>query len=361
MKIMTVVGARPQFVKVAAVSRLINTHKYQGINEVIVHTGQHYDQNMSQSFFQELQIPDPTYNLSVGSGSQGAQTGAIMMKLEELVEKESPDWMLVYGDTNSTLAGALVAAKTPVRLAHVESGLRSFHWGMAEEVNRVITDRLSDILFCPSNTAYENLLSEGCKGEFYMTGDVGYDSFIYYSKKVEHDSILQNLNLNKKKYILTTLHRAENTNNPKILSDILSVLRSLSLRVKVILPIHPRTKKVIEKYSISTEGLHIIDPVSYLIMIALLTNARIVITDSGGLQKESYFAKVPCITLRDETEWIETLENGWNRLVSPNDCNTIRSTAEMLLQVDFTNKIYLESYGTGEASTKILDILINHS
>lgn len=358
MKIMTVVGARPQFIKAATVSRMINTDRYAEIEEVIIHTGQHYDQNMSHCFFEELDIPTPAYNLFVGSASQGEQTGAIMTKLEEVVTRERPDWILVYGDTNSTLAGALVAAKDPVRLAHVESGLRSFHWGMAEEVNRIVTDRLSDILYCPSETAVRNLRQEGREMGVYLTGDVTYDGFLYYAQKAQHNEILQQLDLTPGQYLLVTMHRAENTSDPQRLRNIIISLQQLAAGIEIVLPLHPRTKRVAEEYSLSLEGLRIIDPVPYLAIITLLVNTKMVITDSGGLQKEAYFAKVPCITLRDETEWIETLENGWNRLVSPDDGDAIISQARLVLQLDFSDTHHLLSYGAGDAAEKILDVLL---
>jgi len=361
LKILTVIGARPQFIKSSVVSRVLNSKKYKDINEVVVHTGQHYDDKMSGLFFRELGITLPSYNLNVGSGSHAQQTSLMMTKLESVVEDENPDLILVYGDTNSTLAGAIVAAKKPCKLAHVEAGLRSFRKDMPEEVNRVVTDSLSDLLFCPTTTSINNLVEEGSSEKAILVGDVMYDSYLYFTNKVNSYETLNDFNLPHGKYILATIHRAENTDNRAYLNNIFSSLKNISTDTHIIFPLHPRTKKMVEQFHISLEGIDIIDPVSYKTMISLLSNACIVITDSGGLQKESYFAKVPCITIRDETEWIETLENGWNRLVSPNDCNTIENTIERLLQLDFTEKIYLESYGNGNAATKIIDALVNLS
>ena len=332
LKILTIIGTRPQFIKSSVVSRVLNSKKYKDINEVVVHTGQHYDDRMSGLFFRELGISLPSYNLNVGSGSHAQQTSLMMTKLESVVEDEDPDLILVYGDTNSTLAGALVAAKKPCKLAHVEAGLRSFRKDMPEEVNRVVTDSLSDLLFCPTTTAINNLVKEGRGEKAILVGDVMYDSYLYFTNKVNSYETSNDFELPHGKYILATIHRAENTDNPTYLNNIFSSLKNISTDTHIILPLHPRTKKMVEKFNISLEGIDIIEPVSYKTMSFLLSNASLVITDSGGLQKESYFAKVPCITIRDETEWIETLENGWNRLVSPNDCNTIKNTIQLKVQ-----------------------------
>ncbi len=344
--------------KSATVSRLINSERFNDLEEVIVHTGQHYDHNMSQQFFNELDIPEPVYNLSVGSGSHGQQTGAIMLALEGVVATEHPDWILVYGDTNSTLAGALVAAKIPCRLAHVEAGLRSFRWGMPEEVNRIVTDRLSDLLFCPTEVARGNLLLEGRESDVHVTGDVMYDSFLYYKDKVNHEERIRRLELSPGQFILVTIHRAENTDDLERLTKILSVLQHLSAEIEVVLPLHPRTRKKIEASLLSFDGIRVIDPVPYLTMISLLLSAKMVITDSGGLQKEAYFAQVPCVTLRDETEWIETVKNGWNRLASPDDKGDMIKVIETSLELDMTRFECPECYGTGDAANKILNILM---
>ena len=358
LKILTVIGARPQFVKSSTVSRVLNSKKFDDIEEVVVHTGQHYDDNMSGLFFRELGIPTPLYNLNVGSGSHAQQTGLIMTKLESVVEVESPDLILVYGDTNSTLAGALVAAKKPCKLAHVEAGLRSFRKGMPEEVNRVVTDSISDILFCPTATAINNLVLEGRGDNALLVGDVMYDSYVYYSNKMNSDEVLSGFGLQHDNYLLATIHRAENTDNPKYLYNIFSSLQSISTDMRIVLPLHPRTKKMVEKLAISLNGISIIDPVSYQTMISLLNGASLVITDSGGLQKEAYFARVPCVTIRDETEWVETLENGWNRLVSPNNKDNIVASLKSTLHMDIANSPYLENYGTGDAAQQIIDSIL---
>ena len=357
MKILTVIGARPQFVKAATVSRLLCDNKYSEIDEVMVHTGQHYDHNMSKIFFNELNIPAPKYNLGVGSGNHGQQTGEIMSSLEKIVDTENPDWILVYGDTNSTLAATLVAAKKPCRLAHVESGLRSYRWGMPEEVNRIVTDRLSDLLFCPTTAAQKNLVSEGCNKSVIIAGDVMYDSFLYYNNITDHDAILQKYDLSERNYLIVTIHRAENTDDKKSLSNIISALRYIARQVEVVFPMHPRTKKMVNEFSLSLEGIKVIDPVPYLTMITLLSNAKVVVTDSGGLQKEAYFAKKICLTIRDETEWIETLENGWNHLVSTCDEFDIVDNLNKALEIDNSNFKYKHYYGSGNAASIIIDAL----
>ena len=358
MKILTVIGARPQFIKAATVSRLLHGSKYSKVDEIIVHTGQHYAHNMSQSFFDELRIPPPSYNLEVGSGAHGQQTGAIMSSLEKVVELEEPDWILVYGDTNSTLAASLVAAKKPCRLAHVEAGLRSYRQGMPEEVNRIVTDRLSDLLFCPTTLAEKNLMTEGHNDDIVVTGDVMYDSYLYYNKEINHTSVMRKYSLSSNKYLLVTIHRAENTDDKRKLSIILDALRYASKKVKVVLPLHPRTKKMIEKFSISLDGIKVVDPVPYLTMIAFLSNAKAIVTDSGGLQKEAYFSKVPCLTIRDETEWIETLEGGWNQLILLNDKSDIIKGLDRVLNLDYSSFQYHNHYGLGNAAKIIIDSII---
>ncbi|MBT5400742.1 UDP-N-acetylglucosamine 2-epimerase (non-hydrolyzing) [bacterium] len=361
MKILTVIGARPQFIKAAAISRSLNSNEYSKIDEVIVHTGQHYDDSMSQSFFKELNIPTPKYNLEVGSDSHGRQTGAIISGLESVFELENPDWILVYGDTNSTLGAALVAAKKPCRLAHVEAGLRSYRWGMPEEVNRIVTDRLSDLLFCPTKLAKENLIMEGRNKNVLVSGDVMLDNFLYYKKVINNHTVICEYDIKPKKYLLATIHREENTDDRNKLSNILSALQNISKKIKVILPIHPRTKKMIRKFSLSTDGIEVIGPASYLTIMALISNARAVVTDSGGLQKESYFAKIPCLTIRDETEWIETLENGWNKLVSTDNYMDIVDNINEVLKFDYSDVKYRRHYGSGNAAKSIIDSIVNFS
>jgi len=314
MKVLTILGARPQFIKAGNISREIA--KYKEMEEVIVHTGQHYDVNMSDIFFDEMHIPKPNYFLGIGGKSHGAMTGQMIEKIEEVALKENPDWIVVYGDTNSTLAGAIVASKLHIKLAHIEAGLRSFNIKMPEEVNRILTDRVSQILFCPTDTAMENLKNEGydkLECRIVKSGDVMQDGAIFYKDL----SVKPNHNI-KDKFILCTVHRAENTDDVKRLKDIFEALDEIAKKNQIILPLHPRTEKIIRSLNIKTDNLTIINPIGYLEMVWLITNCSLVMTDSGGLQKEAYFFKKQCITLRDETEWIELVENNYNILVGAN-------------------------------------------
>lgn len=318
MKIVSIVGARPQFIKASAVSRAIDEHNKKSpdctIVERIVHTGQHYDENMSQIFFDELRIARPAINLKVGSGSHGEQTAKMLQRIEAVLIKERPDCCLVYGDTNSTLAGALAAAKLHIPVAHVEAGLRSFNRRMPEEINRVVADHLSTLLFCPTDTAKENLTKEGITKGVHQVGDVMYDSVLFNAKLAEQSSIImQRLGLRRKSFYLATIHRAENTDNAERMDGILSAFGQIDL--PVVLPMHPRTRKVLsEDLAKISPNVRVIEPVSYLDMLMLEKNASLILTDSGGVQKESYWFNVPCVTLRDETEWVETVEAGWNVL-----------------------------------------------
>lgn len=319
MKIVTIIGARPQFIKAAAVSRAIAAHNRvtpisSCVNEVIVHTGQHYDEGMSAIFFRELEIPEPAYNLGIGSGPHGQQTGNMLSAIEKVLLAEQPDWVLVYGDTNSTLAGALAAAKLHIPIAHVEAGLRSYNRRMPEEINRIVADQLSTLLLCPSQIAVHNLELEGIKKGVVITGDVMADSLHFSATTVTaHSDILNRLELQPQAYLLATVHRAENTDGSRRLGNILSGFAALN--ETVIFPVHPRTRKFLNEndYRIP-ENVRLIDPVGYFDIIALEKSARMLLTDSGGMQKEAYWLKVPCITLRDETEWVETVETGWNVL-----------------------------------------------
>jgi len=334
MKILTVVGARPQFIKLAPLSKILREN---GINEIIVHTGQHYDENMNDLFFKELEIPKPDYNLGIGSGNHGEQTGRMLIEIEKIILKENPDLVIVYGDTNSTLAGALTASKLHIKLAHVEAGLRSFNKIMPEEINRVLTDHVSDILFCPTQTAVENLKNEGITKGVYLVGDVMFDALMHFSKISEIKSnILESLNIKPKEYYLATIHRAENTDDYERLKNILTAFSKMD--EIVVFPIHPRTKKMINYHRlddlIRKDNIKVIDPVGYLDMLKLEKNAKAILTDSGGVQKEAFWLKVPCITLRDETEWIETVNLGWNRLVCSNVEKILEAVRDLKFGVD---------------------------
>ncbi len=320
MRVATVVGARPQFIKVAVVSRVLRGSP--GMEEILIHTGQHYDENMSDVFFEELGIPRPDHHLGVGSGSHGAQTGRMLQEIEKVFIAEKPDWVLVYGDTNSTLAGALAAAKLHLPVAHVEAGLRSFNRAMPEEINRVLTDHASDVLFAPTETAVKNLWREDITGYgVRLVGDVMYDAALYYGAKAEQESrILEQLGLEHNAFVLATVHRAENTDNSDRLRAIMDGLGMVAQELPVILPLHPRTRIALARERMLEEvytGIQPIDPVGYLDMVMLERSARLIATDSGGVQKEAYFHRVPCVTLREETEWVELIAEGWNACVPP--------------------------------------------
>jgi UDP-GlcNAc3NAcA epimerase len=313
VRILTVVGARPQFIKAAAVSRALR--ETDGVSEIMVHTGQHFDADMSDVFFDELDIPAPAHRLDIHGGGHGEMTGRMMAAIEPVVVDEKPDWVLVYGDTNSTLAGALVAAKLHVPVAHVEAGLRSFNRRMPEEINRVLTDHVAALQFCPTVKAVENLAAEGIRNGVHHVGDVMYDATQFAVKQAEGRSTIRTqLGLEPGRYAVATVHRAENTDDPARLVAVLEFLREQARTHPVVLPLHPRTRQAVQRTGASLEGLVVIGPVGYLDMAQLLAGAVAVYTDSGGLQKEAYFHRVPCTTLRDETEWVETVTHGWNRL-----------------------------------------------
>jgi UDP-N-acetylglucosamine 2-epimerase (non-hydrolysing) len=349
MKIVTIVGARPQFIKCAPVSRELRKEH----TEILVHTGQHYDPEMSEVFFNELEIPRPDYNLCVGSGLHGKQTGDILMSVETVLLKEKPDLMLVYGDTNSTLAGALAAAKLHIPVAHIEAGLRSFDRTMPEEINRIVTDHLSDLLFCPTETAVKNLAVEGITMGVHLVGDVMADALLFNREIAQKTSpILETLGLKEKKYLVLTIHRASNTNNRQNLTNIIHAVGES--RVPVVFPVHPRTRKYLLEYGLIDRlpvNIIVIDPLGYLEMIRLMAGACKLLTDSGGMQKEAYMLGVPCITLRENTEWIETLHDGWNTLAGSNEEKIISS-----LQATIPTKPLRDLYPTGAAYT-ILKIL----
>lgn len=362
MKLITVIGARPQFIKSAPFSDVFRKkHK-----EIVIHTGQHYDKNMSDIFFKELRIPEPDYHLGVGSGNHGFQTGRMLEKIEDIILKEKPDGLLVYGDTNSTLAGALAASKLHIPVFHVEAGLRSYHKRMPEEQNRVLTDHISDLLLCPTKTAVENLKKEGITKGVILTGDIMYDTvnrFIKLSNsRYSKDAWLESLkaenevipsDLQEKEYYLATIHRAENTDDLKKLQIIFSAFEKLDK--PVLIPLHPRTRKIIDKLNIKFKNVTIINPVGYLLMLYLTANAYMIVTDSGGLQKEAYFLKTPCTTLRDQTEWVETLEYGWNML-SRIEVQTITKTATRKL--DCLKHSQAPLFGDGKAAEYICQAIL---
>lgn len=357
MKILTVLGARPQFIKAAAVSHAFAQH--DTIQEILLHTGQHFDNNMSEVFFEELGIPKPTYNLGVGGGLHGAMTGAQLAGIEEVLLQEKPDWVLVYGDTNSTLAGALAAAKLHIPVAHVEAGLRSFNRKMPEEINRVVTDHISTALFAPTTTAMQHLEHEGIPTEHcHHVGDVMYDAALLFGERAKQQStILQQLNLTAGEYILTTIHRAENTDYLQRLQIILQSLNDVSKILPVIWPVHPRTRKLLQQglYPLLSENVHLIEPVGYLDMVMLEQHAAVIATDSGGVQKEAFFYQIPCVTLRDETEWVELVDAGWNRLVALKDTKEV---TQAILAARFTRGEAVQPYGTGKTGYTIAKSLI---
>jgi UDP-N-acetylglucosamine 2-epimerase len=348
LKILSVIGARPQFVKAGPVSRAIrNRHA-----EVLVHTGQHYDDNMSKVFFDDLDIPRPDYNLGVGSGGHGAQTGLMLARLEEAMVSEKPDWVLVYGDTNSTLAGALAAAKINIRVAHVEAGMRSFNRSMPEEINRVLTDHLSDLLLCPSQPAAENLASEGITRGVHVVGDVMAEALEFAAERAKTRSgILEKLDLRGRRFFIATVHRAENTDNGTRLGNILAAFDAID--ETVIFPVHPRTRKAIESAGhVPSPKVRLIEPVGYLDMLMLEQSASMILTDSGGIQKEAYWLGVPCITLRGETEWVETVHAGWNVLAGA-DTERIIDLSRSFVPPARRPALY----GDGAAAARIAEII----
>lgn len=364
MRILTIVGARPQFIKAATVSRAIGRLNSaqpdrRQVEEIIVHTGQHYDENMSDVFFRDLDIPSPEYNLCIGSGLHGEQTGKMLAGIEQIILDRRPDCILVYGDTNSTLAGALAASKLHIPVAHVEAGLRSFNRRMPEETNRVLTDHLSRWLFCPTTTAVANLAKESIVDGVHLVGDVMYDGILFYHDRLPRTAMAQ-LGLQPKNFLLATVHRAENTDDPERLVRIVDILNNLSSPDRpVVLALHPRTKKAIADRNLRlSDALRIIPPASYFTMIELLANCAAVVTDSGGVQKEAFFLQAPCLTLRDETEWVETVACNANRLVGSSHRLAVEALAELdagTWQLDFTAR----PYGDGKAAEAILTCLLN--
>ncbi len=349
---MTVVGARPQFVKVAVVCRSLLSRPE--IEHTLIHTGQHYDSAMSGVFFEELNIPPPQVNLAVGSGPHGAQTAEMMTRLEPVLESAAPDWLLLYGDTNSTLAAAVVASKLRIPMAHVESGLRSFRRTMPEEVNRIVSDHLSDLLFYPSAAAFENLAREGLADRAIFSGDVMYDAVLLFHEIAERRGGALADAWQPRQFVLATVHRAENTDDPQRLTAILEALDELSATVcPVLLPLHPRTQARLEALRWNPRSVRVTGPLSYLEMLLLEGRARIVVTDSGGVQKEAYFMRVPCITLREETEWIETLENGCNQLAGTEPSRIMEAARSI-----GSSGPWGTPFGGGQAAAGIVQTLI---
>jgi UDP-N-acetylglucosamine 2-epimerase len=387
MKIATIIGARPQFIKAAPVNRAVaeynrHTSHSSRITEVIIHTGQHFDADMSDVFFKELNIPKPEYNIGINSANHGAMTGRMLEKIEEILIKEKPDWVLVYGDTNSTLAGALAAVKLHIPIAHVEAGLRSFNREMPEEHNRVLTDHCSDILFCPTETAVKNLEKEGFSNiinngklieeEFFENalsafsfqlsplvinvGDTMYDAVLQFSEIARKQStIIEDLGIKPKEYLLATVHRPYNTDTPENLQNILSAF--IEINEQIVFPVHPRTKQYLIDSTFKTQNskLRCISPVGYLDMLVLEQNAKAILTDSGGMQKEAYFFGVPCVTMRTETEWVETVQAGWNVVVGADRKKIVEEVRSFK-----SDKPRPELYGDGRAAEKIVKILCDN-
>ena len=356
MKIVAVVGARPQFIKAAVASRAI---REMGVSEILVHTGQHYDNNMSAIFFRELEIPTPDYHLGIGGGTHGQNTGRMLEAIERVLLEEKPNWVLVYGDTDSTLAGALAAAKIHIPVAHVEAGLRSFNQRMPEEINRVLTDHVSSLLFAPTKLAVENLYREGVPPEkIQFVGDVMFDAALFYQEEAKTGShILEHLSIKAKSFILVTVHRAENTNEAR-LRAILTGLVEIASEILVVWPLHPRTRKALEELNLlqsARDALTIIEPVGYLDMVMLESSARLIVTDSGGVQKEAFFYHTPCITLREETEWVELVELGWNMLCPPTDASSI--AAAIRVGIDIRGQEAFP-YGNGTSGIQIAQALM---
>ncbi|MBM4025666.1 MAG: UDP-N-acetylglucosamine 2-epimerase (non-hydrolyzing) [Planctomycetes bacterium] len=386
MKVLSIVGARPQFIKAAVVSRQM---RRVGFDELLVHTGQHYDFGMSEVFFRELELPAPSHYLGIGSGRHGEQTARMLTGIEEVLLKEDPDIVVIYGDTNTTLAGALAPVKLHIPIAHVEAGLRSFNRRMPEEINRIVADHCSDLLFCPTETAVENLKKEGFHNligaadidanrpssiihhQFQAplvvnVGDVMLDLARQVKERLGGEGrgqteILSRYGLQPHEYVLTTIHRASNTDEPENLRGILEAMRQIARRgLKVLFPVHPRTRKAMEKADLpalaDTAGIILSEPVSYVAMIALESEARLLLTDSGGVQKEAYFFGVPCVVAREETEWTELVEIGWNRLVGAKT-EAILEATEAILREDFTQKPRPDYYGAGHAAARIVNVL----
>jgi len=356
--LLTVIGARPQFIKAAPVSRFIKNKK-EAIRETILHTGQHFDENMSRIFFDQMDIPEPEYNLGISGMSHGAMTGRMLEGIEKIIIDSEPDLLLVYGDTNSTLAGALAACKLGVPVAHVEAGLRSFNMRMPEEINRILTDKVSNIMFCPTGAAVSNLEKEGLTEGVWNVGDVMYDAALFYGDMaLDKSDILERLSLREKNYILSTFHRQENTGNASNLKEIVSALATLAEAEPLVLPLHPRSAHALLELglmdSLSNSKVIVTEPLAYIDMTRLEQSARVIVTDSGGVQKEASFHKVYCVTMRDETEWVETVDNGCNILVGADHNKIIDACKNGRYPAGAMSETF---YGSGNAAEKIVEIM----
>jgi UDP-GlcNAc3NAcA epimerase len=351
MKIASIVGVRPQFIKASVVSRVLRKRH----EEILIHTGQHYDYEMNQVFFEELGIPEPDYYLGVGSGLHGSQTGEMLRKIEEVLIHEMPSLVLTYGDTNSTLAGALAASKLGIKNAHIESGLRSFDRSMPEEINRILIDHCSDILFCPTQNAVDNLKREGVTENVFLTGDVMVDSLLFNKEIAEtRSTILNDLNLKSKDYLVATIHRASNTDNKENLKNIVIALRELN--ETVVFPVHPRTEKLLKNYSLYNSlnsSVILTEPLGFFDFIKLMNHAKMILTDSGGVQKEAYILQVPCVTLRDNTEWVETIEDGWNILVGSSIKGISKAVEEFKPSLTYHRNVFGKGYASQEIASTI--------
>lgn len=357
-KIVTVLGARPQFIKASVVSHAIAQSDV--LKEVLVHTGQHFDANMSDVFFEELGMPKPDYFLDIHGGNHGAMTGRMLAEVEQVLLREEPDIVMVYGDTNSTLAGALAAVKLHIPVAHVEAGLRSFNMAMPEEINRILTDRISRWLFTPTESATDHLIREGFSAkQIHHVGDVMYDVALHHGARVQSGTgLMARLGLQEKAYVLATIHRAENTDHPQRLGAIVDALINTAETLPVVWPLHPRTRAVLQqagKLEVLAKAVHLIEPVGYLDMVQLERFAALIATDSGGVQKEAFFYRVPCVTLRDETEWVELVQAGWNRLAPPVD---VPSVVQALQGALGSHGKEIRPYGDGDASNKVISNLL---
>lgn len=356
MKILTIIGARPQFIKAATISRVIRAT--DNIYEVIVHTGQHFDKNMSDIFFDEMDIPRPNYHLDISSLSHGAMTGRMLESIEAIIFNEKPDWVVVYGDTNSTLAGALAASKLHIKVAHIEAGLRSFNMKMPEEQNRVLTDRLSSILFCPTDSAVVNLNNEGYGNiscAIRKVGDVMFDAALFYRNLARKPAWLDELDIGSQ-YCLATIHRAENTDDPCRLASIIEALNQIHKQTPIVMPLHPRTSRVLKDLGLVLNA-HVVEPLGYLEMVYLLSTCEFVVSDSGGLQKEAFFFNKQCLVLRDETEWVELVDAGYNLLVGTEKSSIVMGVDKLGEPLSYSEQFY----GDGKAAEKIVYELLRYT